>query len=86
MALGPPERPNHLFREGGPIDLAGSVWLVCASALFGLAFLTGPGSAPRRSWLVASTELLVSGIDERFQSHEFRSEGVPTPALPGVRN
>jgi len=86
FALGPAERPNLFFREGGPIDLVSSVWLLSASALFGLTYLSSRGSSLRAFWLVASVGLLFLGIDERFQGHELLSEEIQAPAPLGMRN
>ena len=86
FVLGPEERINLFFREGGPIDLGSSVWLLGASVLFGLAGARGRGSKLRPFWLVASLGFLFLGIDERFQGHELLSHEVEAPAPLGMRN
>ncbi len=86
FALGPEERTNLFFREGGPIDLGSSVWLLGASTLFGLAGVRGRGSKLRPFWFVASLGFLFLGIDERFQGHELLSHEVDAPVPLGLRN
>ena len=58
LAAGPEARPNLFFREGGPIDLLNSTWLVGAAVLFWLARVIGARSPLGPFWGVAALGLL----------------------------
>jgi len=85
--LRPDERIDLFFREGGPIDLLNSTWLIAAAILAWMTWSIAPGSRLHHFWLVAAIGLLFLGIDERFQFHELLNQElklVPTPF--GLRN
>ncbi|MBL6755589.1 MAG: hypothetical protein ISQ11_04195 [Planctomycetes bacterium] len=86
IAAGPDARPNLFFREGGPIDLLNSAWLVGAAAMFWLARAARARSSLGTFWGVAALGLLLLGIDERFQAHELISRELDVPAPLGMRN
>jgi len=86
LAAGPEARPNLFFREGGPIDLLNSTWLVGAAVLFWLARVIGARSPLGPFWGVAALGLLFLGIDERFQGHEILSRELDAPTPLGMRN
>lgn len=86
IPAGPDARPNLFFREGGPIDLLNSAWLVGAAAMFWLAHAAGARSSLATFWGIAAVGLLLLGIDERFQGHELLSREVDAPAPLGMRN
>lgn len=86
IAAGPEARPNLFFREGGPIDLLNSTWLMGAAALFWVAHVLAAGSPLGAFWAVAAAGLFLLGIDERFQGHELLSRSLDTPAPMGMRN
>jgi len=82
----PPSQTNQFFREGGPIDLLNSTWMIAAAVLAWITWMIAGGSRLRRFWLVCALGLLFLGVDERFQFHEIlgRAEIVDPPF--GMRN